>query len=435
MKENFAIDAINHIDYALVEEYVKEKEHLKRKRENKKRTPWIKWVSVAACFIFVVTSIISIIGILGSGDDNILPPPAELDSIIWCQPATEYDQPDISAEERLYVWKGKNVSKDLYSALQQAEDGEWLALCIGWTNSEDALNYVYKERTIGEWKAERDNVLHLGYSLLPELLKEGDYLKLGEKICTEGAPDGTKYAKSLYEERIAYYGKDLLAVYISDGEFDTAQVENDINVSIEKEKSIHKIIQDGRSEFLKEKSDACYAALKQKGYNVVFKNDYYFLFITKDEFSKLNSSQVSGYSFALASRKAFEQATIPVLDEPISKLALDKIYVWGGDYGKLSPKTNKELADTVNNLIKKWFYTYDHLVISIYKQKGSPAPELIGTDNYQIHAENSVFLSFDKYTITIPYEELDLDALGQIANDTSVIDLNIGIPTQPDVAG
>ncbi len=54
MKENFAIDAINHIDNDLVEEYAKEKEHLKRKRESKKRTPWIKWASVAACFALVI---------------------------------------------------------------------------------------------------------------------------------------------------------------------------------------------------------------------------------------------------------------------------------------------------------------------------------------------------------------------------------------------
>ncbi len=61
MKENFAIDAINHIDNDLIEEYAKEKERLKRKRENKKRMPWVKWASLAACLCFAC-----VLGAVGS---------------------------------------------------------------------------------------------------------------------------------------------------------------------------------------------------------------------------------------------------------------------------------------------------------------------------------------------------------------------------------
>ncbi len=71
MKENFAIDAINHINNDLVEEYAKEKEHLKRKRENKKRTPWIKWASVAACFcLMIVITVVAIYQIQNRVDPN-----------------------------------------------------------------------------------------------------------------------------------------------------------------------------------------------------------------------------------------------------------------------------------------------------------------------------------------------------------------------------
>ncbi len=57
MKENFAIDAINHIDQDLVEEYAKEKEHLKRKRENKKKSLRITW-GAAACVCLIVSIVI-----------------------------------------------------------------------------------------------------------------------------------------------------------------------------------------------------------------------------------------------------------------------------------------------------------------------------------------------------------------------------------------
>ncbi len=71
MKENFAIDAINHIDNDLVEEYVKEKEHLKRKREKKKRIPWIKWASVAACFcLMIVITVVAVYQIQNKADPN-----------------------------------------------------------------------------------------------------------------------------------------------------------------------------------------------------------------------------------------------------------------------------------------------------------------------------------------------------------------------------
>ena len=66
------------------------------------------------------------------------------------------------------------------------------------------------------------------YEKLAQLLKQGDMLKYGEALYTTGTPDGEKWTKELYEQRVEFFGEDLLSKYIVDGEFLRKSVESDM---------------------------------------------------------------------------------------------------------------------------------------------------------------------------------------------------------------
>ncbi|WP_366509092.1 dockerin type I repeat-containing protein [Ruminococcus sp.] len=66
------------------------------------------------------------------------------------------------------------------------------------------------------------------YDKLGQLLKQGDSLKYGEALYTTGTPDGEKWTKDFYEQRVDFYGEEFLAKYIVDGEFLRDKVVSDM---------------------------------------------------------------------------------------------------------------------------------------------------------------------------------------------------------------
>ena len=88
-------------------------------------------------------------------------------------------------------------------------------------------DFVYKGKTLAEYREAYDQERWL-FQLLTQLVKEGEDLKYGEALYTTGGPDGVKWAKAFYEERVAMYGEELLSKYIVDGEFLKAEVEAEI---------------------------------------------------------------------------------------------------------------------------------------------------------------------------------------------------------------
>ena len=66
------------------------------------------------------------------------------------------------------------------------------------------------------------------YDKLGQLLKQGDSLKYGEALYTTGTPDGEKWTKDFYEQRVDFYGEEFLAKYIVNGEFLRDKVVSDM---------------------------------------------------------------------------------------------------------------------------------------------------------------------------------------------------------------
>ena len=134
-------------------------------------------------------------------------------------------------EDNAYItWNGKKVSNSLYELLKKDDSTEVLFIYANYQGYD--LQFVYDGKTLEmyfrEAEAERDYAERMG-----QLLKEGDELKYGEKLYQEGTPDGTKWYKELYEERIAFYGEEFLSKYIVDGEFLREQLEYDMEQTIE----------------------------------------------------------------------------------------------------------------------------------------------------------------------------------------------------------
>ncbi|MBR5410498.1 MAG: hypothetical protein IK104_07475 [Clostridia bacterium] len=145
------------------------------------------------------------------------PVPQDDDSVIWGD--THGTLPSAYV-----LWNGKQIDYYLWTVLQSDTSGKVIAIVAS-----PAIDYqfVYDGKTIARYEAEAYEE-----RLLPEklqrLLKEGETLKYGEDLYTIGTPDGEKWAKSLYEEKIAYYGEELLSRYIVNGDFLSDRVAADI---------------------------------------------------------------------------------------------------------------------------------------------------------------------------------------------------------------
>ncbi len=88
-------------------------------------------------------------------------------------------------------------------------------------------DFLYNGKTIEEYR-EADNQEWWLFQKLSTLIKEGEVLKYGDAVYTTGTPDGERWAQSYYEERIAWYGKELLSRYIVDGEFLKEELEAEV---------------------------------------------------------------------------------------------------------------------------------------------------------------------------------------------------------------
>ena len=111
-------------------------------------------------------------------------------------------------------WNGKQVAYTLAQALEEQPDGTVFAIAA-FPIVDDQL--VIDGKTLAEYEAEAREERMLPEKLA-QLTKEGDLLKYGEALVDGTAPIGETWARSLYEERVAFYGE-LLDIYIQDGVF------------------------------------------------------------------------------------------------------------------------------------------------------------------------------------------------------------------------
>ena len=173
----------------------------------------------------------------GEGTDVILPdetavPGAETDGGTASPPdlTPKTETAGSVSEEVCYLWWKNRLSVTwrLNQAIQDDPEGTFTVIANYRPATGDITDFTYEGKTLSEWA-----VASVDAMLLPEkmaeLLKMGDELKYGEALYETGTPDGIIWDRRLYEDKIAYYGEELLSRYIVDGEFLREELENDLH--------------------------------------------------------------------------------------------------------------------------------------------------------------------------------------------------------------
>ena len=121
------------------------------------------------------------------------------------------------------TYQGRECCFCLYEVLKD-HPVDKIAIRVEGGISED---FLYNGKTIEEYREAYNQEWWL-FQKLSTLIKEGEVLKYGDAVYTTGTPDGEGMAKEFYEERLAWYGEELLSRYIVDGEFLKEELEAEV---------------------------------------------------------------------------------------------------------------------------------------------------------------------------------------------------------------
>lgn len=286
------LDAVGSLDDVLLENYFKTKAEFAQKK-TRPRILWQKYVSIAACFViifasvfaFAATKIMDSLKVGSDGDVNDAPPSATPDTDGG---GASLPEGDISHA----------VSSELYEIMKNAEDVDVLAVVVK-SQIIAPNDFYYGGKTLSEYNTA---YIELGSELkkLNELTVDGEYLKYGEALYKDGAPDGTKWTREVYEKTVAYYG-DLIDKYIIDSAFLKNELLGEIKSVENRRAEIEKTFDEISSAYgaiFAEENLPFFEEISEKA---VIKDGKIHLEITKVELYKTASSDNGKYYFTLAS--------------------------------------------------------------------------------------------------------------------------------------
>lgn len=213
--------------------------------------------------------------------------------IIWNEAIGDIED---NTDSGMGEWNGKKVSCSLLEVLNKDEN---VRIAITALNRKPDMEFAYNGKKLQEYeeKARNERQLH---NKLQELLKLGDELKYGEALYLAGTPSGEKWVKELYLEVVAYFGEEMLAKYIVDGEFLKEEVENDIEEygKAQAQAEYNLAYEECMNQTLKN------AQNKLKEQNISFDekvyNDYIIIYVTKNEFKELSLDNLENWYFGFA---------------------------------------------------------------------------------------------------------------------------------------
>ncbi len=317
MKEIFVIDAINHIDYDLVEEYAKEKECLKNKQASKRNRHWLKSASMAACFCIMIAVTVATVcqiqnlprGLGITPGTGIIVPETENedhgnnDHKTDDPPNTNSDITDVEfndTDNALIEYSGKSITLSLWNQLQSSSADKQLNIYLDARIYVQDQSFLYQGKTL-QWysdNADKNDALIDKLSTLPKI---GDALKYGEILYTTGTPTGEKWGKELYDETVAYYGKELLEKYIVDNEFLLTKVLEDADKAIADADAARREYVKACSEYKKFKLAKAYKMLDDKGIiaGLSKTGNTLMITVTKAEFEALDFENIHEWRFTV----------------------------------------------------------------------------------------------------------------------------------------
>lgn len=389
---------------------------------------WTKWASIAACFVLILSAVIVVPMLREDGHPSQLP--TDINNIIWDTDIG--DSPAISIE--IPLWEGWRVdSYSLYQELEKADPDQYFALHISKTFWD---GFVYNGKTVAQIRQEKEDKYNL-FEKLAQLLKDGDVLKYGELVYTVGTPDGEKWAKELYDERIEYYGEELLSKYIVDGEFNKAQVEEDSSNAIAEAERLEIMDDDAYKAYHSSYVDDTEKIFSEMGFYTVVKNKKLFVFIQKEKLANLEVADKGSYKLRLAKRRNYEheEGDIPTYDDNVTGFALEKIECETFDHSSRFAKTDAELIDKINALIEAGQFDTDRIRISI-TSSAALSEDVFKDMNYETINVTRKYQTSAFAWLSVKYENINLEALKGISNMNTIKSISIYLENEvPELAG
>ena len=284
---------------------------------------WKSYAAAAACLLLIVGTIFAAPPLRklfsGVGPSAIVPHelPTDMDNILWAGDEASGVAPDHA--DAFVSWNGWSMDYALYEMLNRADSTDFIAIVVYKNSAADRDRFEYHGTTFEKLREERDELYLLANNLLA-FHKEGEWLKYGELLYTTGTPDGEKWSKSFYDERVSCYGEDFIAKYIVDGKVQTALLNEDYIACQNRITEIAKKTEEFMQAYRESCVDDVEARFVRSGLCTIVRNGSVFLFVQKDDLAALNIDSKQDYMLSLAKRLSFEgsDANVPVTDDVVT---------------------------------------------------------------------------------------------------------------------
>lgn len=426
MNNYLIMDAISYLDADMLAKHLERKEKLKIRAIRKKKVNILRWGAIAAVFCLVLTtSFVMMFNYFNDSTDPNFTLPTSADNILWLDDNTVTHDDSSS----IVKWNEINVSSDLYEVLDKSASDKYIAIIVKYANENSMNDYVFSGKSYAEHIMELDSLRCLS-DKYEALQKEGELLKYGELLYTEGLLDGTKWTKTYYDERVSYYGTDILSTFIVDGVFLSEQLESSIdhnqNTIIEKERTIFDLIKAYDGSIVS-------AIIKDFGkYSVTSKNGNVYLFITPSELKTIDVVNIDNYSLYFASRAGYEdslerveQPTEPMIKDNISGFAYNKIIFDSLDTQNSKPTNDATVISMLNEMIEKWRYTHDCVEFTFYYDGALTEEDFEEMQYVDILQTNYPA----RMIVKVKYADINMEALKELSQKTEITAIHISAPS------
>ena len=401
-----------------------------------KRKPLLRYATLAACFCLLIGSLTIMTIYRNSKSTEALPsverlPSVSLDQMIWEKENSLSTSGIISESTSDSMvsarWSGWNMSGDLYLALTDAApDTHFAVLVTRRYNYTAKMNFVYQGKTRGQWEAERE-ILKTQQRKLEELSKEGEWLKYGSDLYTKGTPDGEKWTRKQYEERVNYYGAYFLEQYIVNGSLLSHKIKEDMRTNDTRLMEISALLVDLDVAYVAQCAQEDLLKFAKKGIHYALKKGHLYLFVTAEELAELHVQEKSKLFLSLAKRRVFEpdeQLPSAQIDENIIGFAYEKItfYTDGVRYSTVS--SDMEVIEAMKYLLEQLEYTSDFVYISIYAN-----PRLSEEEIADMGYQAVYFSTYSNLILlNVPLHALNLTAIRDLSLHPQVQEIHISPP-------
>ena len=125
-----------------------------------------------------------------------------------------------------------------------------------------------------------------------------------------GAPNGEKWYKEAYDEKVSFFGEEILSKYITNGEFLTEKAKADFEAASKTDEA-QKSYEPACLAYFSDTLKAAKKQLEAQGVNrdIIIKSDHLIFYASEKEFAPLALDNTSNWYFTLAD-KYYEDSEI-----------------------------------------------------------------------------------------------------------------------------